>query len=182
MAERATLARPYARALFQIAQPDGLDAWSAVLDALAQLSYHPDARRMIAMPRLRRERMRAVLVDALSPPLADVVRAQVENLIQLLLDNRRFDVLPDIAAQFNALKQASQRISEAKITSAFPLEGEALKMLTAALERTFGRKLKSRVEIDPSLIGGVCVTVKDQVLDTSVRAQLAQMRVELMRS
>ncbi len=177
MAELATLARPYARALFQIAMPDQLDAWVAVLDALTQLSRHPDVRRMITMPQ-RRERMRAVLVEALKP-LDIPQQVHVENFVQLLLDNRRFSALPEIAAQFNALKRASEGVSEAEIVSAFPIEDELLKTLNAALERRFGRQLKPKITVDPSLIGGICVTVGDQVLDTSVRARLARMRAEL---
>ncbi|CCD29042.1 ATP synthase delta chain AtpH [Candidatus Glomeribacter gigasporarum BEG34] len=182
MAELATLARPYASALFSIAQPDALDAWAAVLDAAAQLARHPDVRRMIAMPQLKREYLCTVLVDILTPIVAAAQRVQIKNFVRLLLDHRRFHVLPEIATQFDTLKLAREGIHAAKIVSAFPLESEALKTLTAALERRFGCKLAPKAEADASLIGGVCVTVGDRVLDVSARARLVQMRVELMRS
>src|SRR5260364_64812 len=146
MAELATLARPYASALYSIAQPDALVALAAVLDADAQLARHPDVRRMIAMPQLKREYLCTVLVDILTPIVAAAQRVQIKNFVR------------------------------------FPLESEALKTLTAALERRFGCKLAPKAEADASLIGGVCVTVGDRVLDVSARARLVQMRGELMRS
>src|SRR5260364_174366 len=151
MAELATLARPYASALFSIAQPDALDAWAAVLDAAA----HPDDGRAARqhrerLPRhqLKREYLCTVLVDILTPIVAAAQRVQIKNFVRLLLDHRRFHVLPEIATQFDTLKLAREGIHAAKIVSAFPLESEALKTLTAALERRFGCKLAPKAEAD----------------------------------
>jgi F-type H+-transporting ATPase subunit delta len=87
--------------------------------------------------------------------------------------------MPEVAVQFDELKNAREGAADALIVSAFPLEGEQLNDLVASLERKFQRKLKATVEIDPSLIGGVRVTVGDEVLDTSVRARLASMQTAL---
>src|SRR5260363_396142 len=106
MAELATLARPYASALFSIAQPDALDAWAAVLDAAAQLARHPDVRRMIAMPQLKREYLCTVLVDISTPIVAAAQRVRIINFARRLLDHRRFYVLPAIATQFDTIKLA----------------------------------------------------------------------------
>ncbi len=97
----------------------------------------------------------------------------------MLVDNHRTVLLPEIAVQFEALKNAREGAADVQIVSAFPLEGAPLAELLASLERKFARKLKPTVEVDPSLIGGVRVTVGDEVLDTSVRARLVSMQSAL---
>ncbi len=86
---------------------------------------------------------------------------------------------PEIAAQFKALVNAGSGSSDAVIHSAFAIDGGALAGVVAKLERRFGRKLNARVEIDPQLIGGIRVVVGDEVLDTSVKARLEQMKIAL---
>jgi F-type H+-transporting ATPase subunit delta len=96
-----------------------------------------------------------------------------------VIDNGRLAALPEIAAQFQSLVNASTGVSDALIQSAFPIEGQALADVVATLEKRFGRKLNARVERVPELIGGIRVIVGDEVLDTSVKARLEQMKVAL---
>jgi len=96
-----------------------------------------------------------------------------------VLDNGRLSALPEIAAQFAALLNARSGSSDATIYSAFAIEGDALADVVATLEKRFGRKLNARVELDAGLIGGIRVVVGDEVLDTSVKARLEQMKVAL---
>ena len=88
-------------------------------------------------------------------------------------------VLPEIAEQFRALKNAQQGTFDAHVFSAFPIEPAALADLSGVLEKRFGRKLNLQVELQPELIGGIRVVVGDEVLDTSVKARLEQMKVAL---
>jgi F-type H+-transporting ATPase subunit delta len=97
----------------------------------------------------------------------------------LLVENDRLLLLPDIAEQFAALRNRHDGTAQAEITSAFEMSDAQVQELVAALEQKFGLKLKPSVTVDPSLIGGVRVAVGDQVLDTSVQAQLARMRDQL---
>lgn len=90
--------------------------------------------------------------------------------MRMLVDNHRLTLMPEIAVQFDELKNSREGAADALIVSAFPLEGAQLTDLVANLERKFHCKLKPTVEVDKSLIGGVRVTVGDEVLDTSVRA------------
>ena len=101
------------------------------------------------------------------------------NLLQTVIDNGRLARLPEIAAQFHALVNARSGVSDAIIYSAFEIDDAQLAEVLAALERRFGRKLNARVEIEPELIGGIRVVVGDEVLDTSVKARLEQMKVAL---
>jgi len=96
-----------------------------------------------------------------------------------VVDNGRLAVLPEIAAQFHALVNASSGVSDAAIHSAFPIEPAQLPEVVAVLEKRFKRKLNAHVVVEPELIGGIRVVVGDEVLDTSVRARLEQMRAAL---
>ncbi|UAW64164.1 F0F1 ATP synthase subunit delta [Mycoavidus sp. HKI] len=178
MAELATLARPYAEALFQVAQGSDLAAWSGWLQQLAHIASLPEVHAVVTNPKIERAQIYELLLSGVTLPAAEQA-GQLKNLVQILTDMHRLHVLNEIATQFDALKNASEGAADALITSAFELEGEALSTLLVALERKFGCKLKPHVTIDPALIGGICVTVGDKVHDTSVRTRLAQMRSAL---
>jgi F-type H+-transporting ATPase subunit delta len=100
--------------------------------------------------------------------------------LRTVIDNGRLSALPEIASQFRALKNAKTGSSDAVVYSAFAIDGAALAELAVTLEKRFGRKLNVLVEIEPALIGGVRVVVGDEVLDTSVKARLEQMKVALI--
>ncbi|GLU35162.1 F0F1 ATP synthase subunit delta [Trinickia caryophylli] len=177
MAELATIARPYAEALFGVAVDGDVAAWSALLQELAQVARLPEVLSVASSPKVSRAQVVELLLAAVRSPLKDT--PQAKNLVQMLVDNHRLALLPEIAVQFDELKNAREGAADALIVSAFPLEGQPLADLVASLERKFKRKLKPTVELDPSLIGGVRVTVGDEVLDSSVRARLAGMQAAL---
>lgn len=174
MAELSTIARPYAEAVFASAREDqgALETWSSVLSELAALVSIDDVREALTDPRLQAPQRLELMESLVKSPLSDSAR----NLIALLIENNRVLVLPQIAEQFELLKNELEGTALAEIRSAFPISDEQLQQLIAGLERKFGLKLKPAVTVDPDLIGGVRVVVGDQVLDTSVQAQLARMR------
>ncbi len=177
MAELATIARPYAEATFAAVRDTGLPAAQTAdtLDQIAQVAADPALREVVGSPKVSARQLSDLILGA----LPGVVQPALKNLVEMLAENQRLAALPQIAEQFRTLKDAAQGKAEAVVSSAFPLEGEALDSLLQALERKYGRKLHATVEIDPSLIGGVRVAVGDEVLDTSVRARLEQMKVAL---
>ena len=177
MAELATIARPYAEALFRVVEGADAAAWSTLLQELAQVARLPEVLSIASSPKISRAQISDLLLAAVKSPLKD--NAQAKNLVQMLVDNHRLPLLPEIATQFEELKNAREGAADALIVSAFPLEGAQLDDLVASLERKFKRKLKPTVQVDSSLIGGVRVTVGDEVLDTSVRARLASMQTAL---
>jgi len=111
----------------------------------------------------------------LKSPLTD----EAKNFVNMLVENGRVSLLPEIGMQFHVLKNAQEGAADAEITSAFEMNDSQVKQLIATLEKKFGRKLNPSVHVDASLIGGVRVVVGDEVLDTSVRAKLQQMHVAL---
>jgi F-type H+-transporting ATPase subunit delta len=175
MAELATVARPYAEALFRVAQQGDMAAWSELVSELAQVGSNPDVQAFAANPNVSDADMAQTIASLVKSP----VTAEAANFIQMLVENGRVALLPEIGEQFQVLKNADQGAADAVITSAFEISDAQVAQLVTSLEKKFGRKLNPTVAVDPSLIGGVRVVVGDEVLDTSVRAKLQQMHVAL---
>lgn len=177
MAELATIARPYAEALYRAAGSSGA-ALKDQLASLGALAGDAGLRQFADNPKVGSVQVFDLIAGvALQKGLS--LDGKVANLLRAVLDNGRLAAMPEIAAQFQALVNASSGVSDALIQSAFPIDGAALTDTVAALEKRFGRKLNAKVEIAPELIGGVRVVVGDEVLDTSVKARLEQMKAAL---
>jgi F-type H+-transporting ATPase subunit delta len=175
MAELATIARPYAEALFEVARNGDLNQWAEQVDALAQVARNEELLQFADNPKVSPAQVFEVVTAAVKGGLSDGAK----NFLRTVIDNGRLVALPEIAKQFHVLKNALSGVSDAKVYSAFPIDDAQLAELVAVLEKRFGRKLQASVEIDPELIGGVRVVVGDEVLDTSVRARLERMKVAL---
>ncbi|PZP33859.1 MAG: F0F1 ATP synthase subunit delta [Roseateles depolymerans] len=175
MAEIATIARPYAEALFQVAKSHDLAAWGQQLDALAQVAQDAELRQFADHPKVQPEQVYAVITAAAKQELA----AGVQNFLRTVIENGRLAALPAVAAQYHELANAASGVSDAQIYSAFDISAEQLADLKSVLEKRFGRKLDAHVQLEPALIGGVRVVVGDEVLDTSVKARLERMKVAL---
>jgi F-type H+-transporting ATPase subunit delta len=176
MAEFATVARPYAEALFRVAQNGDMAAWSGIVSELAQIGANPDVQAFASNPNVTAAQLAETIASLVKSPL----QAEAKNFIAMLAENGRVALLPEIAVQFTVLKNASAGAADATVYSAFEMSADQVNALVATLEQKFGRKLNPTVEVDPSLIGGVRVVVGDEVLDTSVRAKLQQMHNALV--
>jgi F-type H+-transporting ATPase subunit delta len=177
MAELSTVARPYAQALFSVARNDPVDlqTWADLVAEMGQVADLPAVRQALSNPRLDDGERVRIFTSLFKTPLPQTA----VNFIELLVQNRRLALLPVIAEQFMTLKNHYEGTAQAEIVSAFELSQTQVNELAAALEVKFGLKIKPRITVDKSLIGGVRVVIGDQVLDTSVRAQLASMRTTL---
>ncbi len=171
MAEISTVARPYAEALFRVAKAGNLAEWSVLVDELAAVAANRDMQIVMGDPKLSDEEIIGVLTGVLKAK----VPAEAQNFLKLLQENGKLSVLPEIANQFRALKNALEGMADAEIVSAYPMSDAQVADLVASLEKKFKLKIKPNVKVDQNLIGGVRVVVGDQVLDTSVRAKLDQM-------
>ena len=177
MAELATIARPYAEALYKAAGAQGAVLKDQV-SSLAALAADAGLRQFADNPKVAQLQV-FDLIAGIALQNGVSLDSKVANLLRTVLDNGRLAALPEIAAQFQALVNASSGVSDAHIQSAFAIDAAQLADTVAALEQRFARKLNATVEIAPELIGGIRVTVGDEVLDTSVRARLEQMKVAL---
>ncbi len=175
MAELATIARPYAEALFRVAMPSGLNEWTDLLSRMAQVAAVPEFSEMATDPRVPRQLIRDTFAAALKTNIGD----EATNFVAMLVENGRMSLLPEIAQQFRELKNAYEKTADAEIVSAFPMNDGQLAELLAALQKKFGRKLNASVRLEPELIGGVRVVVGDEVLDFSVKNRLHNMQKAL---
>jgi F-type H+-transporting ATPase subunit delta len=175
MAELATIARPYAEALYKASGAE-LAATATWLDELASIAANAQLQQFADSPKVTA----AQTLDVITGVAKTALPEKAKNFLRAVIDNGRLSALPEIASQFRALKNAQTGTSDAMVYSAFVLEGAALADLAVTLEKRFGRKLNLQVELEPALIGGVRVVVGDEVLDTSVKARLEQMKVALI--
>ncbi len=174
MAELATIARPYAEALFKAAHAD-LNGAAVWVEELAAIAGDAGLQQFAGNPKVTTNQV----FDLISGIAKTALPEQAKNFLRTIIDNGRLAALPEIAAQFRALKNAQAGSSDAVVYSAFPVDGAALADVSAVLEKRFGRKLNVQVALDADLIGGVRVVVGDEVLDASVKARLEQMKVAL---
>ncbi|RLJ38210.1 F0F1 ATP synthase subunit delta [Acidovorax sp. 106] len=178
MAELATIARPYAEALFKAATAGaGVDLVSTAdwVDELAAIAANPQLRQLADNPKVTADQVFAVVTGVARSALSDAAK----NFLRTVIDNGRLEALPEVAVQFRALVNGRTGSSDAVVHSAFPMDAAALADVSAALEKRFGRKLNLTAQLDASLIGGIRVVVGDEVLDTSVKARLEQMKAAL---
>jgi len=175
MAELATLARPYAEALFDVASQGDVKETSLQVDALALIAENEQLRQFASSPKVDADQVFDLIVSVTKVSL----NQPMQNFLRMLIENGRLTVLAEIASQFHVLANASAGVSDAAVFSAFPIEDSQLSGVAATLEKRFGRRLRVSVHLEPSLIGGIRVVVGDEVMDTSVKAQLEQMRVVL---
>ena len=174
MAELATIARPYADALFK-ALVEELDAATVWVEELNLIGQNAQLQQFALNPNVTNTQVFDLIAGVSRVSLPE----KAKNFLRTVIDNGRLNALPEIANQFRALKTAQRGSSDAVVFSAFDIEAAALADLGVVLQKRFGRKLNLAVELQPELIGGVRVVVGDEVLDCSVKARLEQMKVAL---
>jgi F-type H+-transporting ATPase subunit delta len=175
MAEIATIARPYAEALFKAVPPGDASAIAAQVAELAGIAADPQLRGFADNPKSSDEQVFELITSIAKTPLSDASK----NLLRTVISNGRLAAMPEVAAQFHTLVGARSGVADATVYSAFPIDDAQLADVMQALERRFKRRLSASVQVDPELIGGIRVVVGDEVLDTSVKARLEQMRAAL---
>ena len=176
MAEPSTIARPYAEAVFKLADAQGkLAEWSTALANLAAIASDERVRATIGDPNVPVAKVAGLFIAVLAGKLS----GDAENLVRVLAENGRLDVLAQIRAQYEALKNEREGVVEAEVYTAFEMAEVQLAELVARLEKNTGRKVRARVHLDRELIAGVKVVLGDKVIDGSARAQLGALETAL---
>ena len=158
MATLDTIARPYALAVFTIAEEAGeIDAWSDHLHFLEALSLNKD------------------MVSFAENPTATQSDIALNNFVRLLVKNDRWSAVSSIKRIFEELKASQNQIVEATISTAFEIQDDDLKRVSEVFSKKLGKKIRPTVKVDPKLIGGVKVEIGDKVWDLSVNGKLAEM-------
>ena len=174
--ERSTLARPYADAVAKLAgESSAWSAWSERLGLLAMVAADDQIQSLASNPAIPAARLSEVILAVCDGKLG----AEGANLVGLLSENKRLNLLPEIVQLFEAMKATQEGVLEAHVTTAFELSAAQMAGLLAKLEAKFGRKVTATQSVDSELIGGVVIQVGDEVMDASVRGGLENLAVTL---
>ena len=178
MSELTTAARPYARAVFEMAQDGGaLNEWSTQLASLSQVIASEDSAALLNNPRLTQDQKISVITDAIGQSANDGSK----NLLRVLGENNRFVLLPEITRLYEEMKAQAQGAIEAEVTSAMEITEAQQNAIAAALQKRLGREVKLVTKIDPNLMGGAVVRAGDLVIDGSIQSRLKEMKAALSR-
>ncbi len=176
MAEIATVARPYAEAAFRAALDRGtLAATAGGLALVAAIAADPQTRSLLSNPKVGPAQKKELFASVAGERLDEISK----NLLAVLIDNHRDELIGSIDEQFESLKHDHDRVLRARITSAQPLDDAQRAGIVAALEKRYGRKVEAELDVDPELLGGARVQIGDQVIHASVRDALGQMAAAL---
>ncbi len=166
------LARPYAKAVFELARSTGnFQYWSDKLALIAAVSVDPAMRRLLDNPRQTRAGAAELFIRVLDTDTGE----QEANLIRMLAENGRLAQLPMIAAQFERLKAEAERTVDAEVMSAFPLSEEQKSAIADALKARLGRDVKLNCSVNDALVGGAVIRAGDLVIDGSAVEHLRQL-------
>ena len=179
MAENITLARPYAKAVFELDRDQGaLDAWSKTLAALAGFCADAGVQELLTTPRASAP-VRAEIFAELAAKAGQKLDQQGRNFVGLLAENRRLGLLPEIAADFERLRAEAENTLDVELRAAMPVDAAEQKLIGEALHKKLGRKITLKYVQDKTLIGGAVIRAGDLVIDGSVREKLGRLAAEL---
>jgi F-type H+-transporting ATPase subunit delta len=166
------LAKRYAKALFAVSQEEGKsEIYRETLNVLGDfLQKYPEAKDALTnllYPMELKEKVMARLISELQAP------QYMANFLNLVVQKRRADILPEIGAEFQALVDADQNVSRGTLIAAWDMPGDLQAKVQTTLENITGKKVILTTEIDPAIIGGIVAKVGDLVMDGSIKTQLA---------
>jgi F-type H+-transporting ATPase subunit delta len=183
MADASSVARPYAKALFDLASTERkLPEWSAALGAAAAVLADANAKRALANPAFD-DGARATLVGSIASAIkgGDLLASSAgKNFLTLLAENDRLAALPEIAAQFDALKAEAENKVNVTVTAATAVEPALAEQIKKALQQKLGRTVELTLAVDSSLIGGAIIQADDMVIDGSVRTRLQRLTEKIV--
>lgn len=172
MAENSNIARPYAQALFELAESAGdFGLWSEALRVMAMVAVDPNMNAVFINPRISRREIGKAVIEV----CGEHIDSQGRNLIRLLAQNRRLDALPAIAEQYETLRAEAERSVRAELESALPISEQERQRISEALKKRLGRDVELVCKINEKLIGGAVIRAGDLVIDGSARARLEKL-------
>jgi F-type H+-transporting ATPase subunit delta len=176
VAERATIARPYAKAAFEYARDaKAFSEWSQGLKTAAVIVADPRVAELIGNPRLSQ----ADLVSLVSDVAGASLNPGMQNFIRVLAENHRLLLLPEISANYEVLRADVENTVDVEVISAVVLSAAQQEKLAAALNTRLKRKVRMKNSVDASLLGGAIVRAGDLVIDGSLKGRLQRLATEL---
>ncbi len=172
MSELTTAARPYARAVFEMANEAGdLAKWSDTLGFMSAIVSNEEVQTLLANPKMAKQAGGDAFIALCDKKLDD----KAENLVSMLAENDRLSLLPEMSVLYEVLKDEAEGSVEALVTTAKKLTQAEEKSIAAALKKRLGRDVKLKVSVDESLLGGAIIRAGDLVMDGSLKGRLAKM-------
>ena len=179
MAELATLARPYANAVFATAREDGnLERWSRMLGYLAAAAREPEVRRLLDSPDVGDEQKAFRLADICGDELNDKAR----KLVQVLARNKRLGLIDEILEQYELKRAQDEQTLDVEVVSAYPLSDDQAARLKQVLGEKYAKEVSLSSVVDEGLLGGAIIRAGDTVIDGSVRGRLNKLAESLQRT
>jgi len=178
MAEYTTSARPYARAVFDLASESGtVSDWSEALALMAVVATDAGVQDMLDNPQVGRTQKGDLMLQI----VGDKLNSKQQNLLKLLAENGRLRELPEVAQQFETFRAEAEGKVEAEVVTAFELSAEQEKTIADMLKSKLGRDVSITISTDESLIGGVVIKAGDTIIDGSMKSQLEMLALTLGR-
>jgi len=176
MAQAITIARPYAQAVFKLAQSQQrLAAWSDMVNLVATVVTDPRVSALIGDPKVPTDRVVSIVLGVCEGKLDQAGK----NYVHVLADNDRLMVADEIAAIYAQLRADAERTVKAELVSATAADAKQQAQIVAALKKRLQREVELTCRVDPALIGGAVVRAGDLVIDGSVSGQLQRLAVKL---
>ncbi|MFZ2405418.1 MAG: F0F1 ATP synthase subunit delta [Methylobacter sp.] len=176
MSELATLARPYAAAVFKRSKETGTtEQWSKSLAFMSAVLKDKEISVVVDNPKVSKERLSTLMLDICQ----EQVDEEGANFLKLLVQNNRLTLAPTISELFEAYKAESEGYVDVEVATAYAFSKEEKQRFTSTLEKTLSKKVHMNVTVDKSLIGGVVVRAGDRVIDGSIKGQLQQLAKRL---
>jgi len=176
VAERATIARPYAKAAFEYARDaNALAPWSEGLKAAAQIVADPRVAPLTKSPDWSAADLASLITDVAGAKLD----AGMQNFVRVLAENHRLLLLPEIAAHYEALRSAVENTIDVEVVSAVPLDAAQADKLQRALSTRLKRQVRMQNSVDSTLLGGAVVRAGDLVIDGSLKGRLQRLATNL---
>ncbi|HEY5019477.1 MAG TPA: F0F1 ATP synthase subunit delta [Steroidobacteraceae bacterium] len=176
MAERVTIARPYAKALFAMARDaKRLPQWSQGLGVAAAVSADERVKPLFGDPHVAPEQ----LVELITGIGGEAIDGEMRKALAVLAANRRLNLLPEIAQLYEQMRSEHERVLDVTLSSAVALSAEQRERFAAALRKRFQRDVRLHTEVDSSLLGGAVLRADDLMIDGSVQGGLAQLATQV---
>ena len=178
MAERATIARPYAKAAFEYArEANAFAAWSQGLESAAQIVADPSVAPLTKSPQWPVANLVSLITDVAGAKLD----AGMQNFVRVLAENHRLLLLPEIATHYEELRAAVENTLDVEVTSAVTLSDAQADKLKLALSTRLKRTVRMQNSVDSTLLGGAVVRAGDLVIDGSLKGRLERLATDLTR-
>jgi len=175
--EKITLARPYAKAVFDLAVEESKTTqWSGFLKKMAVICENDDVQDLFVHPRILPE----VLINFLKDVYKEKIFDTALQFLEILLHNKRLGLLKEIEKIFDKMLIKFQQTTEVSLVSFLPVsEDETKRIKEKLLKKLKVEKIEFKQKTDKSLLGGAIVKIGDQVFDGSVKNKLKQLKMHL---